>query len=82
MPSQGSHFFQNLLAQRVGYLTVTPETNGFVDRKWLDALPAVREERGVRHVRLDEPLAICLDGVKGAAVILKSARALRTSQNG
>jgi hypothetical protein len=82
MPSQGSHFFQNLLAQRVGYLTVTPETKGFVDRAWLDAIPAVREQNGVRHVRLDEPLCVCLDGVKGAAVILKSASALRTYQNG
>ncbi len=82
MPSQGSHFFQNLLAQRVGYLTVTPQTQGFVDRAWLDALPAVHEESGVRHVRLDEPLGVCLDGVKGAAVILKSASVLRSYQNG
>jgi len=82
MPSQGSHFFQNLVAQRVGYLTVTAETSGFIDRAWLDAQPAAREQSSVRHIRLDEPLGVCLDGVKGAAVVLKSARTLLASTDG
>ena len=77
LPSQGSHFFQNVMANRVGYLTITKQANGFVDRAWLDAMPAEREVSGVRHVRLDEALAVCLDGVKGSAVILKSAANLR-----
>jgi len=78
-PSQGSHFFQNVMSQRVGYLTVTAEDGGFVDRDWLDARPAAREIQGVRHVRLEEPLAVCLDGIKGSAVVLKSAQALKAS---
>jgi len=76
-PSQGSHFFQNVMAQRVGYLTLTEESRGYVDREWLDAQPAVREGNGVRHVRLDEPLAVCLDGVRGAAHVLEARRQSR-----
>ena len=38
VPSQGSHFFQNLTAFQIGYFTVNPDAGeGFVDWEWLDA---------------------------------------------
>jgi hypothetical protein len=70
-PSQGSHFFHNLTAQQVGYLTMTPGASASLDRAWLDARPAVHESDLVRHVRLEEPLEVIIDGRRGAAVVLK-----------
>jgi CheY-like chemotaxis protein len=71
-PSQGSHFFQNLAAFRVGYFTVNPEEgNGSVDWQWLAAQPAVEERGCVRHLRLPSPVLVSMDGRTGRGVILK-----------
>ncbi|MFZ1983670.1 MAG: PEP/pyruvate-binding domain-containing protein, partial [Desulfatitalea sp.] len=51
-PSQGSHFFHNLTAQGIGYLTVTGPDTGFVDWPWLAGLPPADETPFVRHVAL------------------------------
>ncbi|MBP7747553.1 MAG: histidine kinase [Phycisphaerae bacterium] len=75
-PSQGSHFFQNLTAFGVAYLTVNAfADNGFVDWRWLDAHPAFREGRFVRHVRLEHPLEARIDGRSSRAAVLKHPRA-------
>jgi CheY-like chemotaxis protein len=71
-PSQGSHFFQNLTAFNVGYFTVNPELGeGYVDWEWLDAQPHASAVAHVRHIRLDEPLLVTMNGKKGEGVILK-----------
>ena len=71
-PSQGSHFFHNLTAFNVGYFTVNPESGeGTVDCPWLPAQPAVTELTYVRHVRLDQPITIKMNGKKSEGVILK-----------
>jgi hypothetical protein len=72
--SQGTHFFQNVTARRIGYLTLTPDAEPFLDRAWLDGLPASYESPLLRHVRLDRPLAVYLDGRRGRAVVLKWSR--------
>jgi hypothetical protein len=68
--SQGTHFFHNVTAARVGYLSASPEANASVDRAWLDAAPAIHEGPLVRHIELAEPLRIYLDGRRGRAIIL------------
>jgi hypothetical protein len=71
-PSQGSHFFQNLTSFHVGYFTVNPVAKeGFVDWDWLDAQPALSEHAHVRHLRLESPILVKMDGRKGEGVILK-----------
>jgi CheY-like chemotaxis protein len=67
-PSQGTHFFHNVISFRIGYLTLR---GARLDRHWLDALPASAETANVRHVRLELPLRVHLDGRQGRAVILK-----------
>ncbi|MCW8925818.1 MAG: hypothetical protein OQJ84_06145 [Xanthomonadales bacterium] len=71
-PSFGTHFFQNLITFQTGYLTVNSNT-GYetLDWDWLSSLEPVSEVGFVRHVRLDEPLDIQIDGRSGEAVILK-----------
>jgi CheY-like chemotaxis protein len=71
-PSQGSHFFQNLTSFNVGYFTIDAEDH--LDWSWLDARPDQGHEAHVRHLRLDEPVLVKMNGRKGEGVILKPAR--------
>jgi len=68
-PSQGSHFFHNLASFEVVYFAVS--SAGTLDWAWLAAQPAAAEGRFVRHVALDRPLTIAVDGRTGRGVILK-----------
>jgi hypothetical protein len=71
-PSLGTHLFQNLVALRIGYLTVPrdDEEAGF-DWGWLARRPAMHETGLVRHVRLDAPLTIRIDSHRRFGVVLK-----------
>jgi hypothetical protein len=72
-PSQGTHFFQNMTSLRIGYVTVRGTTadrgDDYIDVGWLDRLPARRETESVRHVRVDPPLRVRIDGRQGRASI-------------
>lgn len=73
-PSQGTHFFQNLTSFNVGYFTANPETgDGFIDWDWLDAQPALSQAAYVRHLRVDKPLLVLMDGKRNQGVILKES---------
>ena len=76
-PSQGSHFFQNLSAFRVGYFTVNPDLGeGTVEWAWLAAQPAVEERGCVRHIRLSGPVTVLMNGHLGSGLILKPEEAV------
>ena len=70
-PSQGSHFFQNLTSFNVGYINVDPwaRMEDLYDESVLNALPAVAETEFVRHVRLDKPMEMYIDGFTNKAII-------------
>jgi CheY-like chemotaxis protein len=71
-PSQGTHFFQNLTSFNVGYFTVNPENgDGEVDWDWLAAQEAVSSLAHVRHIRLERPILVLMNGKKNEGVILK-----------
>jgi CheY-like chemotaxis protein len=71
-PSQGTHFFQNLTSFNVGYFTVNPDAGeGFVDWDWLAAQPAIHETAFVRHLRLERPIVITMNGKKNEGMIFK-----------
>ncbi|HWR67827.1 MAG TPA: PEP/pyruvate-binding domain-containing protein [Desulfomonilia bacterium] len=71
-PSQGSHFFQNITSLGVPYVTVTEGAQDFLDWQWLESLPVVNETTYLRHVRLDRPLTIKIDGRKSQCVMYMS----------
>jgi len=77
-PSEGSHFFHNMTAFRVGYLTADPDKiGGFIDWAWLRQQEVGKQcPNGLRWVRLSEPLLGLIDGESRAAVILKSESAV------
>lgn len=70
-PSQGSHFFQNMTSFNVGYMNIDPwaRPDDQYDASVLDALPAVEETELVRHVRLDKPLEMYIDGFANKAMV-------------
>ncbi len=71
-PSQGTHFFQNLTSFRVGYFTINTFSNdGFFDTDFLDNLPAVYEDKFVKHIRFENPIIAVIDGKKRIGVIFK-----------
>ncbi len=71
-PSQGTHFFQNLISFRIGYFTVNSQLrNGFIDWKWLRRQPSAREGKYTRHLRFDRPLTVKMNGRNNKGVILK-----------
>ncbi|HXV76927.1 MAG TPA: PEP/pyruvate-binding domain-containing protein [Candidatus Polarisedimenticolaceae bacterium] len=59
-PSQGAHFFHNLISFEVCYLCVRQ-----VDWEWLERFHPVGETELLRHVRLDQPLTVKVDGRRG-----------------
>jgi len=69
-PSQGSHFFHDLISSQVGYL-ITKEDKGNIDVQWLDSLTSIEDMTDVRHVRVRFELEVKIDGKLGKAVIQK-----------
>jgi hypothetical protein len=67
--SQGSHFFHNLSSFEVSYFMISHHDRPGIDWAWLDRQPVVAETEFVRHVRLDRPLEVRVDGRTGRGVI-------------
>ena len=81
-PSSGTHFFHNLTSLRLGYLTVAADADPGGDRldwEWLDRQPAHCQTELVRHLRLERPLLVELDGQRGRGLVLKPGAAAELS---
>jgi hypothetical protein len=71
-PSQGTHFFQNLISFRIGYFTVNSGIrNEFLNWNWLAEQPAVKDLKFSRHLRLEHPLTVKMNGRTNRGIILK-----------
>ncbi len=80
MPSQGSHFFQNLNSFHVGYFTVGPgDPESHIDWEWLAAQPPLETGTFARHLRFDRPLKIMMSGHQNKGIILKPERTIDPS---
>ena len=74
-PSQGTHFFQNLISFRIGYFTVNSDLKGeFLNWDWLAEQPALGSMEFSRHLRFDEPMMIKMNGRTNCGVIMKPGR--------
>jgi len=72
MPSQGSHFFQNLNSFNIGYFTIsTGSDDGFVDWDWLLSQPAEEAKEFTRLLHFENPVVIKMNGQKSKGIILK-----------
>ena len=74
-PSQGSHFFQNLTAFRIGYFTVNPDAGeGFVDWEWLAEQSGTEDHGCVRLLHFEQPISVLMNGKTGQGMIFKPGR--------
>lgn len=71
-PSQGSHFFQNLTSFKIGYFTVDGFTQqGFIDWNWLLQQKTIERKNFTKHIRLEQPLTIKINGHRNKGIIIK-----------
>ncbi|MGD9178193.1 MAG: PEP/pyruvate-binding domain-containing protein [Desulfobacterales bacterium] len=69
-PSQGSHFFHNIISLGIGYLNTAESGQDFIDWGWLTSLPAATQTSYLKHVRIQKPLVIKIDGKESRGVII------------
>lgn len=71
-PSQGTHFFHNLLSMNIGYVSVPyGEELSIVQWEELDQLTVVEETKYVKVVKTDQSLTIKMDGKRGRCFVRK-----------
>lgn len=70
--SQGSHFFHNLTSLGVSYISLPKTSKHKLDWSWLSEQQEIQRTNHLRHVALESPLWIKIDGKSGRAIILKS----------
>lgn len=67
--SQGSHFFHNLLANHVLYLSVLHDGPYNIAWPRIEGARCVEDQHYVTHTRLDAPMDIRVDGNSGLGVV-------------
>jgi hypothetical protein len=73
-PSQGSHFFHNLICLGVNYLTVSEGPGNKMDWDWLTSLPTRKSTEYVAWVSVESALTIKVDGRKSQGVLVCEGR--------
>jgi CheY-like chemotaxis protein len=74
-PSQGSHFFQNITSFKVGYFTVNQYDHlGFIDWDWLQQQCPEKELNFTRHIRVNEPISVRINGHQNKGIIMKPGK--------
>jgi hypothetical protein len=71
--SQGSHYFHNIINLGIKYFTVPFNSADRPDWDWLDRQEVVEETSFIRHIRLEKPIRIKIDGRTSRGVISKPA---------
>lgn len=69
--SQGSHFFHNLISFKVSYFSIKYNDEYKIDWDWLEKQIVIEDLKFVRHIKLEKPLKISVDGRKGRGIIKK-----------
>jgi len=68
-PSQGSHFFHDMIAAQVVYIiTRKPED---IKWEWIKKQKITEETDCIKHIKTKKPIDILVDGKKGKGVIIK-----------
>ncbi len=69
-PSQGMHFFVNLITTGRGYFTIPFNSiQDKIDWSFIDSLDVIEDLKFITHVRSANPYVIKIDGKKGEGVI-------------
>lgn len=69
--SLGSHFFHNVTSMGIGYFAVQSENNeDYINWQWIEKQKAEHETEFFRHVRLQRPLRVRMNGRLRKAQVL------------
>jgi len=68
--SQGSHFFHNVTSLRIFYFSAGRSDKYPMKWEWLESLTSAADFEYVRHVSLDNPLLVKVDGKSGRGVVI------------
>ena len=69
--SQGSHYFHNMINLGIKYFSLPFNRHHKIDWEWLNHQKVITETPFVRHIRLESPLKIRVDGRRSRGVICK-----------
>lgn len=69
-PSQGSHFFHNLISLGINYMSVQDDEINRIDWHWLMSLPVREESQFVARVALEHNLILKVDGRRSQGVLI------------
>lgn len=72
-PSQGSHFFHNMVSLKMGYFHIKRTTEDeYILWEWIKQQELFHKGTYINHIRTHKPLVIKLNGRKSMGVILKT----------
>ena len=71
-PSQGSHFFHDMMASQVVYLITKKEKD--IDIEWLKKQKLVEETEFIKQISIQKPLKTIVDGKIGKGVIIEEKK--------
>ena len=66
-PSQGSHFFHDMIASEVGYIIIKKQED--IDWKKIKSQKVIDENEYIKHIQTKKPIQAIIDGKKGKAVV-------------
>jgi len=71
-PSQGTHFFHNIVAMKVGYFNIPYKSaTDFLDWDWIKSQKVVERTKYFVHIKTDHDMQVGMDGKTGVSVIAK-----------
>ncbi len=69
-PSQGSHFFQNITSLGIAYITVSDNSEDFIDYEFLTRQAGIAATPHLKHIRFKDGLDIRVDGKHSRAALI------------
>jgi len=69
-PSQGTHFFHNITSLGISYITISQDSNDFINYDFLMSLPVENQTTFLRHAKALKPLILKIDGNQSKAVLI------------
>jgi hypothetical protein len=70
-PSQGTHFFHNVVAMNIGYFSVPYQSEGedFINWDLLQSMKKLGKWKYFKHLHCAKPIKVKIDGKTGEAIV-------------
>jgi hypothetical protein len=72
-PSQGSHFFHNVVSGGLYYLTICEKEGAFVNLDWMRSQPNVFSSRWARLIQIPRGLSIRVNGKSRKGIVFRNS---------